>query len=157
MLVGEGADREALAALARERGIAARVTFLGYREDAAALLPGADAVVVSSLNEAMPLTVIEAMVAGAPLVSTPWAGAREMLGAGEYGLVAADFTPAALAAALDARFADPAAAAARAARAADFARSEYDIRTTVRRHAELYRALSAGTRAAKPRITSARS
>ncbi len=157
VLVGEGADHAALAALARARGVADRVALLGYRDDAAALLPGADAAVVTSLNEAMPLAVIEAMIAGVPLVSTPWSGARDMLGAGAYGLVAADFTPAAFAAALRARFADPAAARARAERAAAFARTEYDIRTTVRRHAELYRALSAGRRAAKPRIAAARS
>ncbi len=157
VLVGDGADRAALEAAARERGLAERVAFLGYRDDAAALLAGADALAVTSRNEAMPLTVIEALLAGAPVVSTPWAGASDMLGGGAYGLVADDFSPAAFAAALGARFADEAAARERAERGAVFARAEYDIRTTVRRHAELYRALSAGTRAAKPRITSARS
>ncbi len=105
----------------------------------------------------MPLTVIEALVAGAPVVSTPWQGARDMLGDGTYGVLSEDFSPAGFAAALAAVLADPAAARARAERGAAFARAEYDIRTTVRRHAELYRALSAGTRAASPRITSARS
>lgn len=157
VLIGTGEDGPALAALAAARGVGERVAFLGYRDDAAELLHGADAVAVTSLNEAMPLTVIEALVAGAPVVSTPWAGARDMLGEGAYGLVAEDFGPAAFAAALGALFADPAAARARAERAMAFARAEYDIRTTVRRHAELYRALSAGTRAARPRMTSARS
>ncbi|MEA2665822.1 MAG: hypothetical protein QOI11_2766, partial [Candidatus Eremiobacteraeota bacterium] len=157
VLIGTGEGGAALAALAAARGVGERVAFLGYRDDAAELLHGADAVAVTSLNEAMPLTVIEALVAGAPVVSTPWAGARDMLGEGAYGLVAEDFGPAAFAAALGALFADPAAARARAERAMAFARAEYDIRTTVRRHAELYRALSAGTRAARPRMTSARS
>lgn len=157
VLIGTGEDGPALEALAAARGLSGRVAFLGYRPDAAELLAGADALAVTSLNEAMPLSVIEAMAAGAPVVSTPWAGADEMLGGGAYGLVAADFSPAGFAAALGTLFADPAAARARAERAAAHARAEYDIRTTVRRHAELYRALSAGTRAAKPRMTSARS
>jgi glycosyltransferase involved in cell wall biosynthesis len=157
VLIGTGADRPALEALARELGLGERAVFLGYREDAAELLHGADALAVTSLNEAMPLTVIEAMAAGAPVVSAPWAGADDMLGGGAYGLVAPDFSPAGFAAGLSALFADPAAARARAERAQAHARAEYDIRTTVRRHAELYRALSAGTRAASPRMTSARS
>ncbi len=157
VLIGTGEDRPALEALAQALGLGGRVAFPGYRADAAELLHGADALAVTSLNEAMPLTVIEAMVAGAPVVSTPWAGADDMLGGGTYGLLARDFSPGGFAAALGALFADPAAARARAERAAAHARAEYDIRTTVRRHAELYRALSAGTRAARPRMTSARS
>jgi glycosyltransferase involved in cell wall biosynthesis len=157
VFAGEGADRAALESLARERGVAARVTFLGYRTDAAALIAGADAALVTSLNEAMPLAVIEAMAAGAPLASVPWHGAREMLGEGAFGTLAADYTPDALAAAVRAVLDDPSAARERADRARAFAREEYDIATTARRHAALYRELSARSRSAKPLITAARS
>ncbi|HYZ16569.1 MAG TPA: glycosyltransferase [Candidatus Acidoferrum sp.] len=157
VLVGDGVDRPALEALARARDVASRVTFLGYHDDAAALLAGADITLVTSLNEAMPLTVIEAMIAGSPLVSTPWNGAREMLGEGRYGIVVDDYAPAALAAAVRAIVDDPAAAAERTRLARDHARAEYDVATMARRHAELYRALSDGTRAASPRMTAVRS
>jgi glycosyltransferase involved in cell wall biosynthesis len=157
VLAGDGAGRGALEALARERGVAARVTFLGYRTDATALVAGADAALVTSLNEAMPLAVIEAMVAGAPLVSVPWHGAREMLGEGAFGTLAADYTPAALAVAVRAVLDDPAVARERAKRAAAFAREEYAIGTTARRHAALYRELSARSRSASRLITAARS
>lgn len=157
ILIGDGVDRPHLQALADERGLNDRVTFLGYRSDAATLLAGADATIVTSLNEAMPLTVIEAMITGSPLVSTPWSGAHEMLGDGAYGILTDDYTPAALAAAVRAVLEDPVSASRRVERAGAHARVEYDIATAARRHAELYRALSDGTRAASPRITSMRS
>jgi glycosyltransferase involved in cell wall biosynthesis len=157
VLVGDGADRDSLEAAARACGVSERVVFAGYRDDAPALLAGADALAVTSRNEAMPLAVIEAMLAGTPVVSTPWTGAADMLGQGSYGVLAADFTPAAFARALRTVLDDQAATRRRIEHAAAFARAEYDIRTTVRRHADLYRSLSAETRAARPRITSARS
>ena len=157
VLAGDGVDRAALEALARERGVAERVTLLGYRADAAALTAGADVALTTSLNEAMPLVVIEAMVAGVPIVSAPWRGAREMLGEGAFGTLADDYTPPALARAVLSVLADPAGAAERAARAQAFAREEFDIATTARRYAALYRKLSARTRSASRLITTARS
>jgi glycosyltransferase involved in cell wall biosynthesis len=157
VFVGDGVDRPALEALARERGVTDRVTFLGFRSDAAALVAGADVALVTSFNEAMPLAVIEAMVAGAPLVSTPWNGAAEMLGHGAYGRIAAGYAPSDVAAAVRDVLDDPGAAGERAARARDFARREYDIATTAQRHAELYRELSSPSRSASRVITAARS
>ena len=157
VFIGDGVDREPLEALARERGVAERVTFLGFRDDAAALVAGADIALVTSHNEAMPLAVIEAMISQAPLVSTPWKGAREMLGDGAYGLLAADYAPASVAAAVRDALADRSATAERAARARAFALHEYDIATTARRHAALYRELTERSRSASPAITTARS
>ena len=157
VLIGEGRDRAALEQLARERGVTDRATFLGYRSDAAALLAGADALAVTSRNEAMPLTVIEAFLAGVPVVSTPWRGAAEMLGAGAYGVVADGFSPAGFAAALEGVLDDPAAAGLRAAGAASFARVEYDIDTAARRHLALYREVIDRSRSAKRAMTAPRS
>ncbi len=154
---GDGRDRAQLEALARERGVADRTAFLGYRDDAAALVAAADVAVVTSRNEAMPLAVIEALLAATPVVSTPWTGADEMLGRGAFGSVASAYDPAAFAAALRATLDEPEAARDRAARGAAFARAEYDISTAARRHAELYRTVSARSRAANRAITAPRS
>ncbi|HZO92213.1 MAG TPA: glycosyltransferase family 4 protein [Candidatus Baltobacteraceae bacterium] len=154
---GDGADRAALEELARTRGVGERVTFLGFRDDATALVAGADVALVTSHNEAMPLAVIEAMAAQAPLASTPWHGAREMLGGGAYGIVADGYAPPQLAAAVRAVLDDPAGARERAARASAFCRGEYDITVTARRHAALYRELIAEMRAANALISAARS
>jgi len=157
VLIGEGRDRAALAQSARERGVAGRVALFGYRADAAALVAGADVALLTSRNEAMPLAAIEAMLAGTPVVSTPWRGAAEMLGAGERSVVSADFSAAATANAIRAVLDDPDAAAVRAARAETYARAEYDIVVTARRHAALYREVIARKRSAKPAITAPRS
>jgi glycosyltransferase involved in cell wall biosynthesis len=157
VLVGDGVDRALLAQLAAERGVAERVTFLGFRDDAARLIAGADVALVTSRNEAMPLAVIEAMAAGVPLVSTPWKGASEMLHGGAYGAIAPDYAATSLARAVRGALDDPAAAAERAERERRFALAEYDIATTARRYADLYVAVSEPMRAAKSRITAARS
>lgn len=157
LVAGDGPLREALAARAAERGVADRVTFLGFRLDARTLLPGADVALLTSAREAMPLAIIEAMLEGAPIVSTPWEGAHAMLGDGRYGLVATGFSPEAIAAALRDALEHRDAARARAAAALAHARVEFDAATQARRYAALYRELIAGTRAASPAMTAARS
>jgi glycosyltransferase involved in cell wall biosynthesis len=79
-IAGEGRDRERLVQIAIERGVAERVHLLGYRTDVPALLSAADVVLNTSESEAMPLSLIEALCAGVPVVATPWPGATELLG-----------------------------------------------------------------------------
>jgi L-malate glycosyltransferase len=156
-LIGEGPLRAELERQAAARGVADGVRFLGFRADARELIAGADVALLTSAHEAMPLVVIEAMLERAPIVTTPWAGARAMLGEERYGLVSADFTPAAIAASLRDALEDRDAALARAAAALAYARTEYDVDLQAARYVELYRALSSPTRAASELITAARS
>ncbi len=78
-IVGDGPERPALTALAATLGIAARVTFTGHREDTPALYAGFDIFALSSDTEQMPLSVIEAMASGLPIVSTDVGDVRSML------------------------------------------------------------------------------
>ena len=157
VLIGDGPLRGELERQAGLRGVADRVRFFGFRLDARSLLPGADLALLSSAREAMPLAIIEAMLERAPVVSTPWDGAQALLGEGRFGRIADAFTAEALAAALRAALADPAETRRRAAAAFEHARLEFDVTTQARRYAALYREVSAGTRAASPAITTARS
>ncbi|HYW54499.1 MAG TPA: glycosyltransferase [Dongiaceae bacterium] len=157
ILVGDGPLRDELRVQAIGRGLDEQVRFVGFRTDARALLAGADAALLTSAREAMPLAIIEAMLERAPIVSTPWAGAHAMLGDGRYGVIAEAFTPAAVAAALRSALEDRTGAAARAADALEHARTEFDVATQAQRYAALYRALSARTRPAKSLITAVRS
>jgi len=157
VLVGDGPLRDDLGMRARARGIGDRVAFLGFRTDARSLFAGADVALLTSEREAMPLAVMEAMLENAPIVSTPWAGADGMLGGGRYGLIADDFTPDAVAAALRSALTDTAAAEERAVAAAAHARAEFDVATQAARYATLYRELSARRRPASAVITAARS
>jgi glycosyltransferase involved in cell wall biosynthesis len=157
IVAGDGPLRDELAARAEAAGVAGRVSLLGFRTDARELLAGADVALMTSAREAMPLAMIEGMLEGAPVVSTPWNGAEKMLGEGRFGLVARDFSPAAVADAIREVVERPAEAAERAAAARTYASVEFDVGTQARRYAQLYRDLIARTRSAKRLITAARS
>jgi glycosyltransferase involved in cell wall biosynthesis len=77
LLAGEGAEQAGLQAQARELGIGDRLSFLGYRSDVPDLLASCDLFVLPSLYEGFPLSVLEAMAAGKPVVATAVGGTPE--------------------------------------------------------------------------------
>jgi glycosyltransferase involved in cell wall biosynthesis len=87
LLAGEGPERDALEALAEERGIAHRVRFLGRREDVPQLLATCDVFALPSLYEGSSLAVLEAMAAGIPVVSSAIGGTDELIEDGRSGLL----------------------------------------------------------------------
>src|SRR6266568_84984 len=70
LLVGDGALHDELERQVRELGIGDRVRFLGKRDDIPHVLAAADVFVLGSLWEGHPLSVMEAMAAGKPVVAT---------------------------------------------------------------------------------------
>lgn len=86
-LVGTGPERANLEALAQQLRIGAQVKFLGWRDDALAIIAAADMVVHPSLQEALPSAVIEALMLERPIVATDVSGVRDLLGENERGLV----------------------------------------------------------------------
>jgi len=129
----------ALMARAAERGIASRVRFLGFRSDVPALLAAADIVLLTSAHEALPLAIIEAMLARVAIVSTPWDGASMLLGDGRRGHIAASHAPEAIAHTLRDVIEHRDVAVARVEDAYAYAREEFAVEVQVRRHVELYR------------------
>jgi glycosyltransferase involved in cell wall biosynthesis len=87
VVVGEGALRQELEALASRLGLAGRVRFLGLRHDVPALLGAVDVLALTSLYEGLPNVVIEAMATGAVAVATDVGGCRELITPGESGLL----------------------------------------------------------------------
>ncbi|MCX7376883.1 MAG: glycosyltransferase family 4 protein [Alphaproteobacteria bacterium] len=77
-----------------------RLRLLGYRTDVADILAAADIFVLPSHFEGLPMSVIEAMLAGLPVVATDIRGPREQVVAGKTGLLVPVRDPAALAVAL---------------------------------------------------------
>jgi glycosyltransferase involved in cell wall biosynthesis len=100
VVVGDGALRGELEALARSLAIDERVRFTGARSDARRLMTAADAYVLSSHWEGLPLVVLEALAAGAPVVATAVRGVRELLDDEENALLTPPDDADALAAAL---------------------------------------------------------
>ena len=113
-VVGDGPLRAAAEQAAAEAGVAARVTFLGLRKDAPDLLSASDVAVHSSLREGLPRAVLEALAVETPLVATAVGGVPDVVTDGVNGLLVPPEDPAALARAVLATLADPAAAADRA-------------------------------------------
>jgi glycosyltransferase involved in cell wall biosynthesis len=84
-MLGDGADRRRCERVAR--GGNGHVEFPGYRDDVAAQLQRADAFVLPSLNENLPLALLQAMAAGLPCIATDVGGVREALDEGAGILV----------------------------------------------------------------------
>lgn len=95
-LVGDGPDLETARSFAREAGVADRVRFLGVRDDVAALLARSDAFVLSSHWEGFPLSTLEAMRAGLPVIVSDVGGAAEAVVDGVTGFVVPPRDPGAL-------------------------------------------------------------
>jgi glycosyltransferase involved in cell wall biosynthesis len=105
-IAGEGPLRAELEHLAAEAGVADRVLFLGVRPDARALMGAADAIVLPSRWEGLPLTALEALASGTPLVATNVRGLRELVTDGREALLVPE-QPEALAEALRRVLDDP--------------------------------------------------
>jgi glycosyltransferase involved in cell wall biosynthesis len=95
-----GAYERALRQRAEELGVADRVVFAGYRDDAARVVAAADVFALPSWTEGLPLVVLEAMALGRPVVATPVGGTPELVADGETGLLVPPRDVEALAAAL---------------------------------------------------------
>jgi L-malate glycosyltransferase len=79
VIVGDGAERDALMRLASELALNERVVFLGQRDDAREWLAGFDIYVNSSVSEGISLTILEAMAAGLPVIATAVGGTPEVV------------------------------------------------------------------------------
>jgi glycosyltransferase involved in cell wall biosynthesis len=80
VIVGDGHLRTRLVEQANSLGLNGRVLFLGNRTDIAEIYNGIDIVALTSLNEGTPLSLIEAMAADKPVISTGVGGVRDLLG-----------------------------------------------------------------------------
>jgi glycosyltransferase involved in cell wall biosynthesis len=107
VLAGEGPERAALEAQAARLGLQDRVRFLGYRPDIPELLAGCDLFVLPSLYEGLPLSVLEAMAVGKPVIATAIGGTDEAVVPEQTGLLVPAADPAALARAIRQLLADP--------------------------------------------------
>jgi glycosyltransferase involved in cell wall biosynthesis len=111
VILGEGEDREALMALARELGVSDSVDLPGFRENAIALMAASAIFVLSSAWEGLPTVLIEALAAGTQVISTDCpSGPREILQDGRLGTLVPVGDAAALAAAIRTRLEHPSSA-----------------------------------------------
>jgi glycosyltransferase involved in cell wall biosynthesis len=80
LIVGDGELREELVERTKAMGLDEIVHFLGWQRDMPKVYGALDAVVLTSRNEGTPVTLIEAMAAGRPVVATDVGGVRDLMG-----------------------------------------------------------------------------
>src|ERR1019366_7932312 len=123
--------------LLRNAGLGPRLHLLGYRTPVAEILAAADIFVLPSHFEGLPMSVIEAMLAGLPVVATDIRGPREQVLTEVTGLLIPAATVAPLAAALRSLTGDPTARAAMGASGRQRAVELYDEAKVLARTLEL--------------------
>lgn len=137
-LVGDGALRPDLERRAERRGVSGMVDFMGRREDVPEQLARMDAFVLASRTEGLPLSIIEAMAAGLPVVATAVGGVPELVEDGVTGRLVPPGDADALTEPLRELANDPALCArmGRAGRRA--AEHKFSLDVAARKHEELY-------------------
>ncbi len=85
LVIGDGERRPALEAEAGRLGLGGRVRFLGWRRDLERVYADLDVAVLSSRNEGSPVSLIEAMAAARPVVSTRVGGVPDLVEDGVTG------------------------------------------------------------------------
>ena len=107
LVIGDGERRTELEVLVRQKGLGERVRFLGWRHDLDRIYADLDVVVLTSANEGSPVSLIEAMAAGRPVVATEVGGVPDLVEHGVNGMLGRAGDPSATAEAIAALLADP--------------------------------------------------
>lgn len=142
VLVGEGEDRPRLERLAKELELEEKVIFLGSRPDVSRLLQAADAFMLSSISEGIPLTLLEAMASGLPCVAPKVGGIPEVITDEETGLLFGAGDHADLAAQLGRLASTPELRRRLGMAGHNHVLEKHDATTMHRRYLELYREMT---------------
>ena len=139
LIAGDGPDRDAVAAEVARLGLDGTVELLGTRSDVPALLAGADVFVLASDSEGLPMSVLEAMSAGLPVVASAVGGVPELVRDGETGALVPPRDSGALARALVPLVADIALRDRLGEAGRRRVEREFSLARFEREHLELYR------------------
>jgi glycosyltransferase involved in cell wall biosynthesis len=90
VFVGDGEERAALTAYARDIGVDGRVIFAGYRRDAPAIMAAADVLAITSNKEGLPIVILEAMAVGCPIIATAVGSIPEVLSSESAWIIPVD-------------------------------------------------------------------
>jgi glycosyltransferase involved in cell wall biosynthesis len=139
LLAGDGPRRGMLEDTAKRRGIRGHVDFLGIRRDVARLLHASDVVVLPSraVVETLPLSILEAMACGVPVVASRVGSVPDVVEDGRTGRLIEPGDAVALARAIGATLDD----GPGSARMADAARQRVETRYSIERTTEGYERL----------------
>ena len=138
-MVGDGSERNALENLACKLGISAQVTFWGQQLDVAPYFSAADAFIMSSKSEGLPISLLQAFSLGLPVIVTDVGGMAEVVRLANAGLTVPPTDPAEMASAI-LRLASNGAEREKFSKNAEAAfRSRFSLGTMVDAYMGLYR------------------
>jgi glycosyltransferase involved in cell wall biosynthesis len=99
-IVGDGDERDALEKLTNSLGISGHVTFWGQQLNVSPYFSGADAFIMSSVSEGLPVSLLQAMSVGLPAIVTDVGGMAEVVRLSQSGILTPVSTPSAMAKAI---------------------------------------------------------
>lgn len=137
-IIGEGEEKKALEAFAREARLDETVYFTGYRSDIPRFLSASDIFVLSSTREGHPLSVLEAMASGVPVVATDAGGTAEVVVDRVTGSLVKPKDPRALAMAILDLLRNRELAGRMSEEARRTVREKFSLETMIERHERLY-------------------
>jgi glycosyltransferase involved in cell wall biosynthesis len=138
LLLGDGPLRGAVERSVARLGLADRVIFAGGRRDVDRLLPACDLVVLPSREEGVPVSALEAMACGLPVVATRVGGTPEVVEEGRTGLLVPPCDARAIAAAVLHLLRNPERARSLGKEGRDRVLARFEAREMVRRTTDLY-------------------
>jgi glycosyltransferase involved in cell wall biosynthesis len=147
LLVGDGIRRPWVEGLAKEKGLAGKVVFTGFRTDVPDLLRAMDCFVLASTRtEGVPQSLLQAFAAGIPVVASAIGGIPEVVEDGKTGLLVPPENAPALAQAIESVLGDRAGAEARARMARRLVEERFSHGASVSRLLALYDEVIAGAK-----------
>jgi glycosyltransferase involved in cell wall biosynthesis len=139
VIVGDGPLKKSLEAMSKELNIADRVQFYGQvdHEKAMTILAECDIYVLTSINEGLPTSLVEAMALGKPIIATNVGGVPEVIEDGINGLLVPPMSPERVAQAIMQLLNEPQ-LAKRLAAAATKSIEDYSWINVVKKHEQIY-------------------
>jgi glycosyltransferase involved in cell wall biosynthesis len=144
-IVGDGPEKLPIQQAIDKQGLAGQVTMLGLRNDVRRLLTAADAFLLTSVSEGIPITILEAMVASVPVVATSVGGVPELIRDEATGLLAPAGNAEQLAGALVRLAENPALGTALASRAKCQVEANFSETSMIANYERIYRNMLAAT------------
>jgi len=150
LLVGDGALRMDLERRAKNLGLDRSVRFLGLRSDIPDVLGASDVFVLSSDYEGNPLSILEAMASGLPIVSTAVGGVPSLVESGAHGFLVPPGDLEGLSKSMETLFRHREVRQSFGMAAAQRARESFDVSNMVRGYEEMYENLATNLRLRNP-------
>jgi len=142
VIAGEGVLRQALEEQAGSLGISERVIFLGHCANILDIISLFDLMVISSYSEGLPLSALEAMALGKPIVATSVGGIPEIIDDGKSGILVPPGDPETLSRAIESLLFDDELKTSLGLNALQQCRERFLIRRTVEQLGDVYHELT---------------